>query len=208
MPTLSNPYSNFIKVSLAEFIESAVRRTSETNPDFRNSLFEFEGSVIFIDINDIGFQWSICVKDRELQIETDYDPSPDLTIRGPLRDFLRVMKARDFNPGEVEGLEISGDMKLAQKVYQVLNSTELDFEELIAVQIGDIPARHLGNTFRWGKQNFLGNDSQLAQFFRTSLVDEAYMVPSRSRVEKFFDDVDLLQADLDRLELRVNRLSK
>lgn len=204
---MSNPYSNYVKVTLAEFLESAVSRSSQANPDFRNLLSTFEGNVIFFDINDIGFQLLFKVEDGELRIENDCNSSPDLSIRGPLREFLIVMKAKEFNPSQVEGLEISGDMKLAQRIYQVLNSTEFDLEELVAIQIGDIPARQLGNIFRWSKQNFLGNDSRLAQYFRTSLVDEAYMVPPRSRVEKFFDDVDLLQADLDRLELRVNRLT-
>ena len=147
----------------------------------------------------------MCIRDR---LGVFGDVGADIVIQGTLIAVVKAVFSEDRNPAKLEGVEISGDMKLAQRLYQIFDSAEFDWEEVLAKKTGDVPARQIGNLLRWGNQNLRGTDSPLATKIRNTLVDQKQLLPTRARVEKFMDDVDTLQADLDRLEKRADRLDK
>ena len=81
-----------------------------------------------------------------------------------------------------------------------------DYEEALARRIGDISARNVCNTFRWVKLK--AQSWQVGPTVGEYMKSQAKVVPDRERVEQYKDDVDTLCADVERLEIRVERLTE
>jgi ubiquinone biosynthesis protein UbiJ len=108
-----------------------------------------------------------------------------------------------YTPGE---LEIQGDALLAQRFARILGGLDIDWEELLAQQTGDIPAhfisRQVGAALSWAQETRQVMKQNMAEY----LVEEARIVASSREVDKFLGDVDSLHADVNRLEARLAKI--
>ena len=205
---MPNPYTNFIGVTFSDALSASINSAVQTNPDLQESLNEFEDKLVLIQISDVRYDFALTVQDGVVSVGSEIDGDADLTIRGTIANFVKALTSGNLNPTQIENLDIVGDMKLAQRLYGIFSNTDLDWEEEAAKRVGDVPARQLGNLLRWGRQNVIGNQSPLAKKIQSVLAEETYLLPPRSRVEKFLDNVDELQASVDRLSKRTDRLER
>ena len=203
-----NPYANLIVNTFSDRLFAAISEAADSDEGVRTLLEELENRKVLFKFTDLNQRLGLRVRHAEV-FECDLaDEEADIVIQGTLIAVVKAVFSEDRNPARLEGVEISGDMKLAQRLYQIFDSVEFDWEEVLARKTGDVPARQIGNLLRWGNRNLRGADSPLATKIRNTLVDKKQLLPTRARVEKFMDDVDTLQADLDRLEKRSDRLDK
>ena len=203
-----NPYANFVITAFSDRLFSAISEAADSNPGVRKILEELDGRTIQFKFTDFNQSFSLRIEgDAAFQCDVP-DGEADLAIEGTLSAIAKAVLSENRNPSRIEGIEFYGDMKLAQRLYQMFENIEFDWEEELAKRTGDVPARHIGNLLRWGNENLIGNQSTLATRIRTSLTEEKQMLPNRNRVEKFADNVDTLQADLDRLDQRIERLKR
>jgi ubiquinone biosynthesis protein UbiJ len=103
-------------------------------------------------------------------------------------------------------IEMAGDMELAQEVSFLARHLTWDVEEDLARVVGDIPAHRLVSTARslseWGRDAAL----RVAQGLTEYWTEEAELIASRVKVERFVREVSELREALDRLEKRIERL--
>ena len=202
------PYANYIGVAFSDTLNRELDRIVRSDAVLQESLVEFDNKSILFDISDLQLKLELRVHDGGATVARNFQEDADLVVRGKLAAFLKSMAADRSSPTKIEGLEINGDMVLAQRLHHVFNRIHIDWEEELAHRVGDVPARYLGNFLRWGKENTTGEQSGIARKTREILVEKTHLIPPRNRVDKFYDDVDTLQADVDRLELRVIRLEQ
>ena len=203
-----NPYANFVITAFSDRLFSAISEAADSNPGVRKILEELDGRTIQFKFTDFKQSFSLRIEGDEVFQCDALDGEADLIVQGTLSAIIKAVFSENRNPSRLEGMEIFGDMKLAQRLYQIFENIDFDWEEELAKRTGDVPARHIGNLLRWGSENLIGNQSTLATKIRTSLTEEKQMLPNRNRVDKFADDVDTLQADLDRLDQRIDRLKR
>jgi len=201
-----NPYANYVETLFADAFCKAFNDAAKRNPHLRSALNEFESKTLQVQITNFRYSFVLTVNDGDLLRGGELEHDADLVLSGRLESFLKAVAKQEFTPAQMDGIEFVGDMKLAQRLYQILANMEFDWEEEIAAKTGDIAARRVGNLIRWGRNTFSGSDSPLAEKVRNVLANETYILPERERVMKFMDDVDSLQADLDRLEKRVDHI--
>ncbi len=206
---MSNPYTNFAKVSFGEVLTKAINSAAESNPNLKRCLVELDGKKLGIEVVDLRFTVCLRVSDNIVFFDDSFEQEQlDLLFRGTISEFLKVMASRDMAPQVLDPIEIVGDIRLAQRLYKILKNIDFDWEEEVAKRVGDVPARQIGNLVRWCSQKIFAEKSPFKKKVRNHLVDEVYILPESSRVEHFLDEVDTLQEDIDRLEKRVDRLSK
>ncbi len=203
-----NPYINYLSASLSERVFSVINDAADSDPELRQLLDELEGRRFRLRFSDIDRQIDLCVQDGAVFTVPSWEHEADLVIEGTVVAVMRMVFSRDRNPTRIEGVAFTGDVKLAQRLHQLLSQAEFDWEEMLAAKTGDIPARYIGNLLRWGRRNLAGSDSTLATKLHDTLVHQKQVLPTRERVEEFMDDVDTLQADADRLEKRIARLER
>lgn len=205
---MSNPYLNYVKVHFSEALTSAINAAAETSPELRLCIAELEGRRVGVEVTDLRLSITLNVIDSMVLVDDGLNQKElDLLFRGTAANLLKVIASRDWDPKILENIEIVGDVQLAQKLYRLLKKIDFDWEEEVARRIGDVPARQVGNFVRWCRRTVFADDSPFRQQVRTALVDENYILPEQSRVERFLDEVDHLQEDVDRLEKRLDRLS-
>jgi ubiquinone biosynthesis protein UbiJ len=89
----------------------------------------------------------------------------------------------------------------------ILDGLDIDWEEHLSHLTGDIVAHKMGNLvrgiFSWGKQTTKILSQDAAEY----LQEESRELPNRREVDAFLKNIDILRSDVDRLEMRVSRLS-
>ncbi len=199
---------------LIAFLEKAANRLLRLDRESLDRLGEFAGKVIHLSFpTGTPFVWIsdiyVLPSAAGLRLLSRYDGETDVTLRGTLPAFLRLLQGREaqdlFASGE---LEVNGDVELGRYFQRVLANLDIDWEEQASRVIGDVAARKLGNLLRdargWGRQSRQTLAADLAEY----LQEESRMLVARARVEAFLEAVDVLRADADRLDARLCRLQE
>ena len=203
-----NPYVSYLGASLGEVLEKSINRAAGSSAKIAQLLEPLEGKSIRFVLVDLNCEFVLNVANRTVFIDSDGNGEADLLIRTTVAKLLTLATARELNPTQLDGIDIVGDVKLVQHLYSIFQNIDFDWEEELSKRVGDIPARHLGNLLRWGGQRVGALRSTFSTRVRSTLVDEHHLVAERSQVDRFLDSVDTLQADIDRLDKRVQRLER
>ena len=130
---------------------------------------------------------------------------PDVTIRVSPVLLLRI-GARD--EAAWREAQVSGDPQLAGAIDYVARNLQWDFEEDLSRIFGDVAAHRLAGAAReldrWGRTAALN----IAHAFAEYSIYERPLVASARAVEEFNREVDRIRDDTERLEKRIELLSR
>ncbi|WP_421867604.1 ubiquinone biosynthesis accessory factor UbiJ [Motiliproteus sp.] len=130
----------------------------------------------------------------------------DCEIEGSASELLALMMDPQL---AFEGrVELRGDTLLANQLRQIAQQLDLDWGGLIGDCIGDAPAQVLLNLLNQGRANLKEASNNLLDDLDNWLHEEIRVQPSRAELEGFYDEVDRLRLDADRLRARVERLEQ
>lgn len=118
-------------------------------------------------------------------------------------------KAKHANGAhEKHRVTVRGDAEVGQAFRKIIAELDLDWEELLARNIGDTPARKLGNALRglgdWAEQSFAFARENAADY----LSEEKQTLATDAAARRFERQVDQTRADVDRLAQRVQRIKR
>jgi len=180
-------------------IDAAVKR----NPQGSEILLELDGSVIQIDISGAASLY-LFFADGEVELARAFEGDVDTTIAGSPVALLSMLKGNDaVLRGEVT---IAGDPGKSQILKQWMNSVDIDIEEELSAILGDTVAHQAMRVHR-GITGFLSrafDDHKLDT--RDYLQEEIRLLPHKSEVSEYCDDVDELRSAFDRLDARLKLL--
>ncbi len=186
--------------------EQAVNAMCRTDEDFSDALQALDRTDIRLEFTDLGISIEVQILADGIRVTRASDAQPDILVRGSFATFATLPLRQAQGSFEFDGIEMTGDLKRAQRVYRIYQSLDFDYEELLSQRIGDIPARTVCTAVRRLRDRAAGAapGSTIAGAFK----DRLALLPHRQRVDQFMDDVDTLAADVERLEQRVLRLGK
>ncbi len=193
---------------LASVLEKALNTYIRMDTDALQGLAQITGKRL--EIEPIGLDVAIhfLVTSEGLKVLSRSEEWPDTIIRGSPYDLFRagIGDAGAYR-GRDGGLQIQGDTEVGRIFRDILLAVEIDWEELLALRVGDIAAHQIGDSVR----NFQAWMSRAQQSLRMDvteyLQEESRVTLTRIEVEAFMDEVDELRSDTDRLEARVNRVA-
>ena len=198
---------------LIDLLELASNNALEHDDRSRRRLAKLQGKTITLviksrasDSNPIQ-QISVSPQLHGLEFSSKPGIAPDVTLAATLGALVKIgrdgLDDAQLEPGE---LEINGDPIVGQRFARVLDELNIDWEGLLAEQIGESPAVFISAGV--GRAMALAQDSRslMKQRFNRLLVDDLQLVAGKSAVEPFLDEVDTLRADTERLQARIKRL--
>jgi ubiquinone biosynthesis protein UbiJ len=193
--------------SLREMLARAVNNALALDPDFPPTLAALEGRSIEVEVLGLDFHIHLGINEGRLVFPSPPPENPDVTIRGAPLALMKLFKTDDptaiLQSGEVE---MRGDARLGRKFKTMMNALDIDWEELLAQRIGDMPAHYLGTLARgfwgWRRRSHLSAAVSIAEY----LQEEIHHLPPRIEVENFLNDVDMLREAVDRAEARIRNL--
>ncbi len=191
---------------LATALETAVNGALQLDPVTRERLAQLQDRVIAVEPAGLDATFFLQPGPGGLRVLTQCNRTPELTVRGSPLALLAL--ARGTRTGSGSEIELDGDAELGRRLQALLAGLDVDWEEALARVIGDLPAHQAGNLVRaghrWGQHSIdslLRNVSEYVQY-------ERCLLPPAHAVQRFVADVDRLRDDMERLEARVQRLTR
>jgi ubiquinone biosynthesis accessory factor UbiJ len=187
---------------LTATLENLVNRGLPRSVRARQLCAELGGRSLAIVVRDIarlrvsstGLTLAIAFGEREA----------DATLNGGPLTLLALLA--DAGQAQRGAVTISGDAEVAQKFQQLAQLLRPDFEEELALLLGDVPAHQLARLTRataaWGAQAAATTLTNLAEYLGHESAD---LVP-RNEGEQFLRGVDALREGVDRLQARLELL--
>ncbi len=196
-----------IKPILISAFETALNHYLDLDEDLPLFLQPLAGKVIAVTILPFNATLYLCPTTHSIQVIDHYPGEVDTTLRGSLTALglmgLSATPARALFSGEVS---IEGDLSIGHKFQELFKQLDIDLEERLAHYTGDVIAHKVGHLFRsanqWQQQTLTTLKLNATEF----LQDETQDLPPAPEVNIFYQQIDHLKEDFDRLDARIQRL--
>jgi ubiquinone biosynthesis protein UbiJ len=189
-------------------LEQALNAALALDPHTVNRLRRMDDKVIALALEGLGFTLYVQSLDGHLRLMAAWDGPVDTTLRGAPFSLLRMGSGRTGEGLFRGGVEIDGDVELGQQFQRVFEKMDIDWEEHLSRLCGDVIAHQLGNVARdlrhWAERSLDHLQKDAADY----LQEEREALPLEWEVEEFYQQVDTLRSDVDRMEARLKRLEK
>jgi len=193
---------------IAGVIEASLKQMLRLNPEAQQQLLPLAGKVLGIHIEGLDQELYFIAHTQGVDVFSAYEGKPDAMIIGTpaqLANLSRPDAGSRLLAGEAR---IEGDNATAQAFSALISPMSIDWEELLAQNIGDIPAHQAGRLLRGSLNWIMSTHGKLHEDIGEYLQEEIRLLPSRNEIEAFMDDVSKTRSDADRLEARIQRLEK
>ncbi|NNM59494.1 MAG: hypothetical protein HKM04_06715 [Legionellales bacterium] len=162
--------------------------------------------VIAITVRELPFPLFFEFKQDKIIIKKLVD-NPDARINGLLINMARLTRRKNKAVAMSElDIKLEGNIDVAQAFQAFWANIYIDWEEVVADIVGDPIAVILGRGAKLVNRALSKAGQTLKQNAGEYIQEEARVLPSKNEVAEFMQDVDELRGDLDRLNLRIERL--
>lgn len=193
-----------IKTTLLSLIEQALNRYLSLDSASPARLKKLEGKVLHIELRPFHLLFQLHIKDKRMTLSTDSLQTPIATIRGTPVQMLGVAlnrkeRARFF----AEDITIEGEAEAANQLIQLFDELSIDWEEPLSKMIGDVPTHHAARIWKNARHWFNQTCETLSDDVNQYVHEETNWLPSKLALADFFNDVDALRMDVDRIDAKI-----
>ena len=188
-------------------IEKILNHYLKLDPETKSRLVILDKKVILLQLEPIALQIYWLFTPDSIFLVNKYEGPVDVTLKGSLLDFLRFgVNMNDQHAVFAGNISTTGNLDTAQDFKELFANLEIDWEEQLSHVTGDVVAHQIGNVFRSIKNWAQQSSNTLQRDITEYVQEEARWLPPREELQHFFISVDKLRDDVERLELRVERL--
>lgn len=193
--------------ALTASIESALNQYLSLDPLALSRFSSLEGKIIAIEIKGLNKALCLFPSTDGFMVLTDFDGEADATISGTPIALVKMGLAKDPKDVLFSGeIVITGDTAVASKFNHLLSQLDIDWEEMLAQNIGDIAAHKLGSLFHNANQWFSRSSNSIILDSGEYIQEEVHLSPSNAELRKFVNKVDGLREATDRLAAKIQIL--
>jgi len=183
-------------------LQKAVNVALSWDEKTQAKLLSLEGRVIQVTVLPLAIRFYMSFHDQSVLFFSNHEGFVDTKIEsspiGLIRlSFLPASKVRSLFH---DGVTISGDVELGQQVKALFDELDIDWEGTMANFTGDVIAYQVGNLVRYGRTYTTELTDSLRHHVGEYLQEERRIFPPREEVSDFFDEVDKLLLEVERLE--------
>lgn len=187
------------------FFERLCTLVTTLDPEVFVPLKPHQSKLLHIEVHDL---MSLSLRVMPDTFEwCEHVPASDChtMLSGRVSDFVF---AANPDPSSMRqgNLMLKGDMALAQAFSECLKHMDWDWEALFADKLGDNTAHLCGQLFHKAAGTFKKMMKRRSEDLIFFAQDEKHLLPYQDEVQAFYDAVDTLKCDVDRLEAKIKRL--
>lgn len=196
---------SFVEKKLQHILNHTLMLDSESE----QRLEQLNEKIVTIELLGINYIFQLYFHNKKIQLRTTELKPPHTHIRGtPLALLQMSLTPENRKQFFAEDISIKGDIECGQKVVELFDMLEIDWEEYLSHWIGDFPARQAGRVATKIKKFSKTLRTSLLQNIREYVHEEINLFPPTEEIQDFYQDVDNLRMDTDRLEARINYIIK
>jgi len=197
---------NLITAALIETAEASLNLLLQTRPMLRERLQKLSGKSLRIRLLPQQLTLRIDFTAQGLSLSQDLLNPADAEISGEISALMRLLS----DPRSVlfgQGVDISGDAAMVQRIQKAMRDAELDWETWLAEQIGDGATATLKQVLQPLRQQIERNRQSLSSNMKAYLQEELAALPARTEYEIWTAQVSTIRNQVEQLERRIARLS-
>lgn len=189
-------------------LQKALNHALTLDESMPEKIQALHGKTLEIIISPLNVHFFIRFNHQEMQLLATSHDTPNTVIHSSPLGLIRLgllptSKVRSlFN----DKIRLSGDIELGQRVKQLFDELDIDWEGHLAQFTGDVVAHQLGSFFRQGLALKQKITSSMSHNVTEYLQEELRVFPSREETNDFFNDIDELSLRTERLAAHVNQL--
>lgn len=191
-----------IKVTLTTLLEKAINSFLALDANQKSRLESHHGKALNLKFTDISFDIYLIIHIEKIHVHSTHDENVDTVIAGSLLSFLKQLKSKATS----DDIKIEGDVEFAHDLLRLLKNIDVNWEEYAAFFVGDMAAFHIGNFLQQFTRSVKQISARTIEDALDYIQEEKKFIPTKEEVEDFYDDLQELRNDIDRLEARWNRL--
>ncbi|MCW8933178.1 MAG: SCP2 sterol-binding domain-containing protein [Gammaproteobacteria bacterium] len=190
--------------ALTASLESALNQYLSLDPLALSRFSSLEGKIIAIEIKGLNKTLCLFPSADGFMVLSDFDGEADATISGTPLALVKMGLAKDPKDVLFSGeIVITGDTAVANKFNRLSSQLDIDWEELLAQNIGDIAAHKIGNLFNGANKWFSRSINSVALDSAEYIQEEVKLSPSNAELRQFVNKVDGLREATDRLAAKI-----
>ena len=203
-------------------LEAALNRAIALDPDTRDALQPLDGRsvVLALDAAEAPLAMRLQVNGERLRVgPVDPEQAPDLAVRSTFGGVLslgmqtllsKLLGKRDDDADAVPvgRMRIEGDAELARRLQRLAERFDPDWQQPFTAVFGDVIGVQIANGVAAALRQARVGGQKFAESAAEYLTEESRDVVPRAELNAFYDDVDTLRDDAERLAARVARLNK
>lgn len=203
-------------------LEAALNRAVALDPDTRDALPPLNGRsvVLALDAAENPLAMRLLVDGDRLRVgPVDAEQTPDLAVRSTLGGVLslgmqtllpKLLGKRDDDEAAVPvgRMRIEGDAELARRLQRLAERFDPDWQQPFTAVFGDVIGVQIANGVAAALRQARVGGQKFAETAAEYLTEESRDVVPRAELDAFYDDVDTLRDDAERLAARIARLHK
>ncbi len=200
---------------LLKLINNAVQKYLDSDPEIAAKLNQYEGKKLLVHLNDIDKKFIVTPELSSITVseyaeDADQEESQQeftTTIYSNIISLIRLGLGAEYQAMLNSGsLRIEGDIEFANQLRSIFKEVDIDWEEVASKYVGDSVAYQLGVFAKrfgsYGKRSLDNFQMDVSEY----LQEESRILPTRVEINHFMSDVDDLDAYVQRLEARIQRL--
>lgn len=207
----------FLNKLITDYLPIALNRYLDLDPESRARLDALQNKIVTIELlvnetplyKESMHQFQIEFTADGIKLKTEEFSTPDTLIKGTPLSLLRMTFTKeDRKKFFSDDVSIEGNIELGQQVIALFDELEIDWEEYLSRWLGDVSAHELTRFSKKIKTISKRFRSTLLQNINEYTHEEINLFPSLEALQDFYDDVDTLRMDTDRLETKIQKLTE
>ena len=186
--------------SLEEYLNSQILRSTTAN----NFISELGRKVLLIKVDIIDIEIFVIINDKHIFIKNVFDELAHVTLSGTPISLLSFLRSKGQ---KLDRVSIDGDASVLDDIYTLLNLIKPDFEFYLSEIFGDLFTYHsiglINNAIDFRRTIH----NKLILNIKDFLQEENKSLPTIIEANKFYDEVDLLRDDVERIILEFRNIS-
>jgi len=157
-----------------------------------------------VSIDCVLFKTDLAIVEDGTLVSAGETNVADATVHIPPSLLPRLLAKDEATKLQIR---IEGDTELAATLAKVFAEMRWDYEEDLSKIVGDVPAYKIGEFTRSSSQTIKQTAVNLAEMLSEYWQEEKPTLAKKRHVEQFNNDVDILRADVERMEKRLNKFN-
>jgi ubiquinone biosynthesis accessory factor UbiJ len=187
-------------------LQKAMNHALALDPSTPPKLQALHGKTIEIIVSPLDTHFFMHINQQTLELSADHAGDADTVIHSSPLGLIRLSllpasKVRSlFN----DHIKITGDVELGQRIKQLFDGIDIDWEEHISHFTGDVVAHQIGRVARRGMRFKNALKASIKHNLGDYIQEEARLTPPHEELNDFMNDVDSLVLQTERLTAHIN----
>jgi ubiquinone biosynthesis protein UbiJ len=186
---------------LEKLINSALRY----DPGTRIALGKLSDQILAVTISSPALTIYLTPDDEGVRLMSQWEGEVHTHLYGSLPALIKLVSSERTSFTD-SGVEVVGNTGLLVDLQRLLKNLDIDWEEALSEFLGDIVGHQSAEAIRSGVNYTRDRADELRRSTSEFLTEELQALVSKNELEDFYQQVDDLRLQLDRLEARARKL--